>query len=134
MALIHLVVMHSERLPLLQGLFHPANEGVRTKAQTGMLIGMGLRPGVSDLILPRARRGFLGMCIEMKAPGKLAATTPEQKQFLIQQWQERWLSVVCDNAIDGWQLLHWYAQGLAHFGTPEEFSFDPNHIRPACNL
>ncbi len=38
-------------------------EGARLKAE-------GVKPGVSDLLLPLRRGGFAGLWIEMKAPGK----------------------------------------------------------------
>lgn len=133
-ALIDLVNMHSERYPVLQGLFHPANEGNRTQAQTGMLIAAGMRPGVSDLILPRGRRGWFGLAMEMKAPGKLKAVTPEQRDFLKQQWAEGWLAFVCDDAAAGWEVLHWYAKGERGKDSFDEVSYDSRHIVMACNL
>lgn len=114
-ALVDLALMHEGRFPVLRGLFHPPNEAKRSKAQHGMLIAVGMRPGVSDLILPRARRGYLGLAIEMKAPGKIGEVTPAQKAFLQQQSEEGWAAVACDNAVDGWTLMNWYISGQRHF-------------------
>lgn len=105
---MQLAEMFIERCPDLQGLIHVPNEGKRTKAGHGILIGLGMRPGVSDLLLLRARRGYNGLAMELKAPGKLRATTPEQKTFLRQQWKENWLAGVCDDAATGWSIIAWY--------------------------
>ena len=49
-------------------LVHVANER-RCSIQRGALLrGMGVTPGVADLILFVARQGFHGLCIEMKTP------------------------------------------------------------------
>lgn len=118
-ALLDLVLMHELRYPVLTAIFHPPNEAKRSKAQHGMLLAIGMRPGVADLILPRARRGYLGLVVEMKAPGSLSATTPAQKAFLRQQAEEGWLACACDSAGEGWALLSWYASGQRHFLGPE---------------
>lgn len=106
--LMQLVRMRIERYPALQGLIHVPNEGKRTKAQHGILVGLGMRAGVSDLLLLRARRGFHGLAMELKAPGKLGTTTPEQRSFLRQQHAEGWVACVCDDPVVGWELIAWY--------------------------
>lgn len=120
--LMQVVTMHYKRYPVLEGLFHVPNEGVRSKAQHGMLVGLGMRAGVSDLVLPRARRGFLGLALELKAPGKIKTATPEQKSFLIQQADEGWLCCVSDDPVEAWKVLAWYAQGRRHHEPVAEFS------------
>lgn len=118
-ALIDVAQMHVGRFGVLTGLFHCPNEAKRTRAQHGMLMAVGMRPGVSDLLLPRSRRGYLGLAIEMKAPGRITSLTKEQLQFLVQQRAEGWLCCSCDNAAAGWALLHWYATGERHNREPE---------------
>lgn len=116
--IIQLVEMHLQTLPALSGLIHVPNEGNRSRAGHGILIGLGMRPGVSDLLLLRARRGFHGLAMELKAPGKLKTATPEQRSFLRQQRDEGWLSIVCDDAQVGWLWLQWYAGESLYGNTP----------------
>lgn len=47
-------------------IFAIPNGGLRTKAQAGILKAEGVRPGVPDLMLPKARGGASGLFIEMK--------------------------------------------------------------------
>ena len=60
--------------------FHPFNGGQRSKIEAAIYKGLGVLPGVSDLIiLEPSPRGFNGACIELKAGrGKLS---DYQKQF-----------------------------------------------------
>ena len=62
-------------LPVL----HIPNEGKRSYALAAWLKSMGLRAGVYDLFLARARQGFHGYWIEMKKFGK--KLTPLQAEF-----------------------------------------------------
>jgi len=57
--------------------FHCPNGGYRTKAEAGILKAMGVRPGVSDLILLHQNKTF---ALELKAQGGRA--TEEQMAFL----------------------------------------------------
>lgn len=125
---MQLAEMFIERCPDLQGLIHVPNEGKRTKAGHGILIGLGMRPGVSDLLLLRARRGFAGLAMELKAPGKLRTATKEQKTFLRQQAAEGWLCCVCDSAEMGWALIAWYV------GLPSRAFFSEYAIKPMPNI
>jgi len=57
--------------------FHCPNGGYRTKAEAGILKAMGVRPGVSDLILLHQNKTF---ALELKSQGGRA--TEEQMAFL----------------------------------------------------
>lgn len=46
------------------------NGGHRGKITAAILKAEGVKPGVSDLLLPLRRQGFAGLWLEMKAPGK----------------------------------------------------------------
>lgn len=63
--------------PLLRLLYHVPNGGSRHIAEAVNLKRLGVRPGVPDLHLPVARGGYIGLWIEMKAPG--GRTSPEQR-------------------------------------------------------
>jgi hypothetical protein len=128
-----LVRMHETRHPeLITGLIHVPNEGKRTRAGHGMLIGLGMRAGVADLLLLRARRGYHGLAMELKAPGNLGGATPEQRAFLKQQAAEGWLACVCDDAAVGWALLVWYIGGTPALKFRE--SAPMAHLRWASEL
>lgn len=128
-----LVEMHEERYPALAtGIIHVPNEGKRTRAGHGILVGLGMRAGVADLLLLRARRGYHGLAMELKAPGNLSGATREQKAFLRQQAAEGWLCCVCDDAEVGWALLVWYMGGTTHLQFRE--SAPIAHVRWASQL
>lgn len=132
--LMQLVEMHMQRYPDLTGLIHVPNEGKRSKAQHGMLIGLGMRAGVSDLLLLRARRGFHGLAMELKAPGKLGTTTPEQRSFLRQQAADGWLCCACDDPGVAWALLAWYLTPPAVIPAPFAHAGIERHLRWASQL
>jgi hypothetical protein len=46
--------------------FHPANGGWRSRIEAAILKGLGVRPGVPDVIAIKAGRAY---AIELKAPG-----------------------------------------------------------------
>ncbi len=64
-------------------------EGARLKAE-------GVKPGVSDLLLPLRRGGFAGLWLEMKAPGN--KPTKLQREWLDRmtaagyraEWRDNW--------------------------------------------
>lgn len=79
---IHLIVMQYVRMhDLLSKLvLHFPNEGRRTLSHGALLKKMGMRKGVSDLLIAYPRHGYHGAWIELKTlKGK---PTPEQKIFL----------------------------------------------------
>ena len=63
-------------------------EGARLKAE-------GVKPGVSDLLLPLRRGGFAGLWIELKAPGK--KPTPEQRDWLERMRSAGYFATWCDD-------------------------------------
>jgi hypothetical protein len=107
------------RLPALGRLFHCPNGGKRGRVEAAILSGMGVRPGISDLLLLVPRRGYLGLAMELKRPGELADTSPEQKAFLREQADDGWFACVVDDAEIAFRLLEWYASGTRHFEAPE---------------
>ncbi len=52
--------------PLSRLLFHPANGGKRNAKEAAKFKRMGVRAGVSDLLLLMPRKGLHGLCIELK--------------------------------------------------------------------
>lgn len=47
-------------------VFHPANGGFRRYEEAQKLKRMGVEPGVPDLVIPIARKGYHGLYIEVK--------------------------------------------------------------------
>lgn len=58
--------------------WHCPNGGARSKAEASILVGLGVKRGVSDLHF--LRRGRFGV-LELKAPGK--KPTDEQEKFML---------------------------------------------------
>lgn len=127
--------MHAERYPdLVEGLLHVPNEGKRTIKQHAFLVAMGLRAGASDLLLLRARRGYHGLVMELKAPGKIATCTKEQKAFLRQMEKAGFLSLVCADPVVGWALLRWYIDETVKPDGPRFPPPNPHAIRWASQV
>lgn len=69
------------QVPELSLLVHIPNGGLRSKPEAVRFKRLGVKPGVSDLMLPVARNGYHGLWIEMKRQhdGKLSKP---QKEWL----------------------------------------------------
>lgn len=95
------------RYPELRLLFHIGNGGYRTKSEAVRLKRLGVHPGVSDLFLPVARKGYHGLWIEMKIQkgGKLSKA---QKEWLDDMFQQGYLAVRCDGADEAIGMLERY--------------------------
>ena len=85
--------------------FHVPN-APRNAVMGARLKAMGMRAGVSDLILFHDERLY---CLELKAPGKRA--TEEQLQFLTDMGEAGAFTCVCDNldaalrVLSAWGLI-----------------------------
>lgn len=84
-------------LAIPNGGARSAREGARLKAE-------GVKPGVSDLLLPLRRRDCAGLWLELKAPGK--KPTAQQLEWIermeragyVATWRDDWLeaaAVIC---------------------------------------
>jgi len=79
-ALVSWARMSEARFPELRNLYHIPNGGSRHPAVAGKLKAEGVRKGVSDYHLPVPVPGYIGLWIELKAPGGRA--TPEQREWI----------------------------------------------------
>jgi hypothetical protein len=55
--------------PELALMFHVPNGGFRRPVEAKILAGMGVKPGVPDVVLPVKRMEYAGLWIELKRPG-----------------------------------------------------------------
>ena len=78
--------------------FHVPNGGYRNAREGAKFKRMGVRPGVSDIIiLSETRNGYPGACIELKTcSGKLQKS---QKEFL-EKAEKNWYSTAVIRSID----------------------------------
>ena len=99
-----LVWLHSS----LNGIVIPAPPAVRARIINHMK-AEDMKPGVPDLFLPCARRGYHGLYIEMKT--SKGALSPAQKDFLEYADAAGYLDKVCYSADDAIEALEWYLNG-----------------------
>jgi len=95
---------------LAQYMIAIPNGGYRKALEAQRLLGLGVKPGVSDIFLPLPRNGYHGLWIEMKKPltdfpspsAAKAAFTDSQRA-----WQQRMKAVGYACAVCyGWPEAH----------------------------
>jgi len=91
------------KYPELQLLHAIPNGGARDRVTAGRLKGEGVKPGVSDLMLPVARGGYHGLYIEMKRPGEKAK--PIQLKWGELVTEQGYYFCVCDTWTKAAQVL-----------------------------
>lgn len=102
-ALIQWLALYEERYPALQRLYAIPNGGKRDKATAARLKAEGVKPGVPDLCLPVARRGYHGLYIEMKISG--GRVSKEQRQWLAAAEADGYMTAVCYSWPEAARLL-----------------------------
>lgn len=98
-------------LPTLRdAIYHVPNGGKRSKVEAAILKGMGVRAGVSDLVIPvpilhrpLAGNETVGLYIELKAKG--GRLTADQRAWLDQMRELGHEVHVIDSVDDGVDLL-----------------------------
>jgi hypothetical protein len=78
--------------------FHPPNGGSRNKIEGAKLKRMGVKPGISDILILEPRKEYSGLAIELKS-AKGRATT-EQKEFLKLLEERNWRTAIINNLDD----------------------------------
>lgn len=80
------IKVHGVRGFLFDFLYAIPNGGKRRKAEAGRLKKQGVKAGVSDVHLPIAMGGYIGLWIELKRPIVIGTTkpvaSPAQKEWL----------------------------------------------------
>jgi len=110
-AVINWADSHIEQAPPLEWLYAVPNGASTGAIGKNKLKAEGLKPGVSDLCLPAARRDYHGLYIEMKkSGGKIKDVSEGQNEFLAYLETEGYLGVVCFGAVDAIDQLKWYLE------------------------
>ncbi len=100
---------NESRLPALRWLFHPANGGRRDKKTAFFLRKIGVKAGVSDLILLHPAGGYHGLLLEMKVgKGKLSSF---QDRFLKYHSAIGYKTAVCFTAEEAIKTIKEYLNG-----------------------
>jgi hypothetical protein len=86
---VHEWVKQRTNLPFI----HVPNEAKRSPSLGAVLKRMGLRAGVSDIFIPRAKDNFHGLWIELKMKGN--RPTENQLQFIADMKNEGYEAMVC---------------------------------------
>jgi hypothetical protein len=105
---IHKTVMEWVRAhPMIKRLIlHFPNEGRRTNHFGKLLKDLGMRAGVSDLLIAMPRHGFGGAWLELKsANGTLSAS---QKEFLDDMSQQNYFTAICWSIDEALATIKWY--------------------------
>lgn len=87
-------------------LFAVPNGGARNAREAAIMKGEGVTAGVADLLLLVARRGFHGMCIEMKT--EVGKQSPSQKAWQKDIEKQNYLYVVCRSFDTFKEAVDWY--------------------------
>ena len=93
-------------IPELRLLFHPPNGGLRHISTARRLKRMGTKPGVPDVWLPVARRGYHGLVIEMKYGNNKPTRT--QQEWIDALTDEGYLVDVCYSCIEAKSVILGY--------------------------
>ena len=80
MAIVSWAKLHENQYPKLRMLFHVTNQGKRSWRLGKEFKAMGMKKGVSDLILLAPSREYHFFCLEVKRKGE--KPTKEQLEFL----------------------------------------------------
>lgn len=84
------------------------NGGERNPIVAARMKAEGVRPGVFDIFLPVARRGYHGLFIEMKKPGGKLSDAQEKKQA--EYVADGYAAFMCDHWQHAVELIAWYLE------------------------
>lgn len=110
-----------QRRTLGDFLIHPANGGSRRPVEAAIFKGLGVKPGVSDLLLALPLHGYAGLWLEMKrARGYYVSERARHKA--VSAAQRAWLALMEEAG---------YAVGVA-YGADEAIKAIENYLgRPS---
>ena len=93
--------------PELKLLFHVPNGGLRSKTEAVRFKRAGVKPGVPDICLPVARKGYHGLYIELKRR-KGGTLSESQKEWMDDLLSHGYLAVRCNGADEAISILEEY--------------------------
>jgi len=107
---LFMMLAHAERLDQrYRWVFHPANGEKRDKVTAKILQGLGVKRGVSDVIILYPVGGYHGMVLEMKAGNN--KPTPDQAAFLADMAERGYYTHVAYSAVDAFSAIRAYLEG-----------------------
>ena len=104
--LMRLVELHQVRCPDLRWLHAVPNGGQRSGSEAGRMKAAGVKPGVPDLDLPIASRGYHSLRLEMKKPG--GRVSPDQVIWIAGLRELGHCVQVCWSLDAAWAVICWY--------------------------
>jgi hypothetical protein len=93
---------------LLAGPWAPDPSDPRAPA-VHLLKAEGVKPGVSDLLLPLRRGGYAGLWLELKAPGE--KPNPRQREWIERMTRAGYFATWCDEWHKAAQVITDYLDG-----------------------
>ncbi|HMF72302.1 MAG TPA: VRR-NUC domain-containing protein [Flavitalea sp.] len=87
-------------------VMHFPNEGKRSLRYGKLMKDLGMRKGVSDLLIAMPRHGYGGAWIEIKSRGGIVSK--EQNNFLSDMRQQNYFTAVCWSIDEGIKTIDWY--------------------------
>ena len=106
-AVFNWAAVMERRWPELRLLHHCPNGGSRNAREAHNLRMQGVKPGIPDICLPVARRGYHGLYIEMKRR-KGGRLSDEQAAMLEALREQGYCAWVCKGANDAIDLITEY--------------------------
>ena len=106
-AIFEWVTLMQPQIPELADLFHIPNGGWRAPATAAKLKAQGVKPGVSDLMLPVARGGYHGLWIELKRR-KGGKVSPHQSDWITEMRFQGYRAEVCHGSEEACDLIYRY--------------------------
>jgi hypothetical protein len=94
----------------LKWLFHIPNGGARNKIVAAKLKAEGVKPGVSDYLLPAPVASYRGLFLELKAPDK-TYPTKEQREFLADMVGQGYAATWCRGFMAAADAIEAYLNG-----------------------
>lgn len=95
------------KYPELWRMHHIPNGGYRNGKEAANLKRQGVKAGIPDIFLPCAKKGFHGLCIELKRQkgGRLSKAQSETIEWLRCQ---KYAVEVCNGAKEAMEIIEWY--------------------------
>lgn len=91
-------------------VIHIPNEGQRPSKYGAKLKKMGMRRGVSDLLVTMARHGYHGAWIEIKSEKGIVSL--DQKRFHVEQSSQGYYCDITYGIDETIQIIEWYCYGI----------------------